>query len=785
MGSLRFADRPALLAGLALLAGQALGAQGADAIRPWLAHLAHRGLAGAVPITALGAVVWVLVALPRHRSGRCAMAALVLASAAQGALWPERAAPETHAEAPIGRHVPAGRANVGRLHLQDGSRSPWLFAYEGTPPRPGEWIRVLGPGERRRFAQGPRAPDVDAPLGIWTVAPDECRRVAPAPHPGARIAASVRPLREALVTRLERAGVASGLGPALLVGDKGTLTREDRDRFTHTGTRHLLALSGLHVGLLAVGLLWPLQRLMRALALALGAGARAAEVGALVLGSGLVLGFLPLAGGQAPVARAGFAVLAAQLAGAVREGGERRVPGRRVDVPSLWGAALALECIVNPTAHRELAVQLSYAATAGILVGAAPIARLLRRAGTEHARLADAVSRPPMLPAALRAVLRRLGRGVALGLGASLAATLATVPFTWSRFGELSLAGPFATLLATPVLAVWLPLLWLSALTAWEPVGALALGCEQTVRALLDACTTLPGTPVALPLRPAWLLVSAVALAFAALAGRRMATERAAWLAWAILLGPWELAPARFELCVLDVGHGCAMLVRAPGMPALAFDAGSRDRPGIATRALAPVLRAWDPGVVALVGSHSDRDHRADLPWIAARYTTAFQAGHLAPELDEALSPTTPRLDLERGALELPLRPGPVRARLVRGGPWPGNEGSRSLVLEVAGEAVVLAGDAVGPGLAAELDAGLLPARPRLLVAPHHGSFGRSVVRELSELAPGEVWVSASGTPPMVPEYDRRGLTWRATGHHGALSLRLPETGRNPPPPAP
>ena len=40
----------------------------------------------------------------------------------------------------------------------------------------------------------------------------------------------------------------------------------------------------------------------------------------------------------------------------------------------------------------------------------------------------------------------------------------------------------------------------------------------------------------------------------------------------------------------LDVGHGTAIALRGPGVPALVFDAGSRDRRSVYEEALAPLL---------------------------------------------------------------------------------------------------------------------------------------------------------------------------------------------------
>lgn len=55
---------------------------------------------------------------------------------------------------------------------------------------------------------------------------------------------------------------ARGLGLALLCGDRSELPPGLPDLFTRTGTRHLLAVSGLHVGLLAWLILGRVARLL-------------------------------------------------------------------------------------------------------------------------------------------------------------------------------------------------------------------------------------------------------------------------------------------------------------------------------------------------------------------------------------------------------------------------------------------------------------------------------------------------------------------------------------------
>src|SRR5262249_40040165 len=162
--------------------------------------------------------------------------------------------------------------------------------------------------------------------------------------------------------------------------------------------------------------------------------------------------------------------------------------------------------------------------------------------------------------------------------------------------------GVVVTVAALPSFAFLSVLAWLGAL--W-PLPCLTAAAELGARALygvLELGDALAGTPLLPPPRPLGLLVLASALAFLGL--RRRGARRAAALVCGVLLLPWSAAPRGLELVALDVGHGTALVLRAPGLEALVFDAGSRDRRGVASEALGPLLARWGVARVAVVLSH-------------------------------------------------------------------------------------------------------------------------------------------------------------------------------------
>lgn len=667
-----------------------------------------------------------------------------------------------------GEAVHAGRWVLdapGRARVEArGGGSPVRLLVEPGAPRTGELVAVLGPADARPWPRGPvrvagpARGDVERFEGVAFPLPDELVRLAPGPTPGplARAGAALAALRGGLAARAaarEPAGL-QGLLPALLVGERGGLEPGLTDTFTRTGTRHLLALSGLHVGLVAAFLLPATALLGRVAGLRGMALSRAA----------LLCMFAPLAGGAAPVTRAALALALGLAAPALPPG---RRGARRPDAASLWGLALSIELLRDPAAVRDLSVQLSYLATAGLLLGTRPLS----------ARLARSPAPAPLGEAGWwwRAPLGRAARALRLAVAASLAAVLATLPVTWPTFGEVAPIGVLSTPLSLPPLALLLGAGWTGVLLPEPlcgPALALAGVAGRGLLALAELVDAAPGTPLVLPPRPAWAILLASAATFAALRGVRGARGLAS-LSFGVLLLPWTAAPTGLELVALDVGHGTAVAARGPGNEVLLFDAGSRDRRGVGPLAVAPLLRAWEVHRPVIVLSHDDSDHAAALPWLAARFPPCLVAGALTPELEARLPADALHVDPGVGVVDISRR-GPIQARLLRGLDAPGNEGSRSLLLTLGGTNALLCGDAEAEGLAALLERGQLPAGVTLLLLPHHGSETPLIGPLLARTRPSEVWVSAGQEPQLARELTRRGLDWRWTARDGPQHLGAP-----------
>jgi len=765
--------RPLLAGALALAAGGWAGSElpvvGAGI---WLAA-AFVGLATGLCLSAAAAG-------SAGRSGRAAAACVVIAALGGWRAQVEAALPAST----VGRCAPEreldgtlrARLAPGRLAIE--VPAGIVAADELVELRGGKPVAA-----RARGPAAPPAPRSDAQR--FQALPDELVRLAPPRRDAAQTTAgALERLRATLRERLGAVADPDGraLAAALVLGDLGWLAPDVPDLFVRTGTFHALAVSGVQVVLVAALLVAPLAAAVGFLARPL--GARRAQLAREIARAACIAVYVPLTGAGPPVARAALSCAFARAAPLVRArraaevvvrgATYRAVLARRADGLSLWSLALVLECALHPRAAAQLSVQLSYAATLGLVIGTAPLRRILR---PPRPAAVDALGRPRS--AYGRALRSRVGASGIGALAASIAAVLATLPFVWVRLGEWSPVGVLATLAIAPPTIVLLVAGWIAAIAPGLVPDAVLAVPAQMLLATLHAFDALPGTPEPLPPRPVALLAATVILAFAALTLRSdVARRRCARLAagaGAILLVPWTTAPRELEVHALDVGAGSCAVVRAPGLGTWVFDAGSRDRTEVARAALGPLLRSFDAGTIGVVVSHADSDHDGAIPWLVARHRVAVCAGALPAQAAERLAHSVPLLDVGRGRAALPALQGSCQGRiwLERGLDAPGNEGSRSLRVVWGPDEVVLTGDAEAEGLRAWLDLRASGRPLRLLLAPHHGSEVERLGLLLDATRPAEVWVSGPARPPIADELDRRGILWRSTGRDGPLRIAL------------
>lgn len=218
-----------------------------------------------------------------------------------------------------------------------------------------------------------------------------------------RLRAAVAMRIDALFPEAAHAGVARGI----LLGSSLAETGEETvAQFRTVGIAHLLAVSGLHVGVLAGALLLPLRLIRRA-------SLRFSVLGVLLLAYAALTAFTP------SVLRACVMLLCALPAAPLR---------RRLDLPSSLALAFVLLLLARPFALWNASFQLSFLAVAGL-----------------------ALLRPVLLRS-----LAVLGPKAADALSSGLAVVLATVPATARFFGNVPVASIAANLLVLPLVPLFL-----------------------------------------------------------------------------------------------------------------------------------------------------------------------------------------------------------------------------------------------------------------------------------------------------------------------------------------
>lgn len=542
----------------------------------------------------------------------------------------------------------------------------------------------------------------------------------------------------------------AGVLAALVVGDQAAIDRSAWEVFRVTGVAHLMSISGLHVTLLGVlaarvlGALW--RRSARwgwAWALHWPAPWVAAWGGWSV-----ACAYALFSGWGVPAQRTVWMLGVVTLL---------RWQARHWPAALVWASAGMVVLALDPWALLQPGFWLSFVAVGVLMLTGTGVVQ----AGTHPA-------------GAVRALLVR-----AWGLWREQwIISLALAPLGLLFFGQLSLAGLLANLVAIPWVSVLVtPLALLGVLwpTAWQVAAAL-------LEPLMSGLAWLASWPLA-SLRlsmPPWPL-AALATAGAALC---CLPWPRAWRLWgALALLPallWQAPrppPGVFEILAADVGQGNAVLLRT-AHHTLLYDAGPRYSPesDAGHRVLVPLLSQSNASLDMLMLSHRDSDHTGGAAAVLAMQAQAQLWSSL-----EALHP-------------LAQRPGHVACQAGQRWVWDGVQfevlhplaqsaapkpNALSCVLRVqgAGASALLVGDIEAPQERELLARGLSPVE--LLLVPHHGSKTSSSPEFLDALQP-RVALAQAGyrnrfghpAPAVVQRYQARGVHWVQSSGCGAALWR-------------
>ena len=214
----------------------------------------------------------------------------------------------------------------------------------------------------------------------------------------------------------------SALAQALLLGLRGQLPPNVKEDFRQTGAAHLLAISGLHVGVLLA---------MTMMAATWIFGRRSPAY--LLLALAAIWFYVLVSGFPVSVLRAG--IMGSVFLAALALGRPRSA------LPSLALSA-AVMVGIDPKVLGQISFQLSFTALVGIVL-VLPL----------HSKISEAITRRTAASGSwLRHLAWQAGSWISSALIVSLGATLATWPLVASNFDRIPLASIPATLLALPAM---------------------------------------------------------------------------------------------------------------------------------------------------------------------------------------------------------------------------------------------------------------------------------------------------------------------------------------------
>jgi competence protein ComEC len=569
----------------------------------------------------------------------------------------------------------------------------------------------------------------------------------------------VETAREWVVRRIKARVIdvrSAGVLAALVAGEQSAIERDDWDLFRTTGVAHLMSISGLHVTMFAwlamagVGLLWRQLARVQPRALLAVPTPLAAGVGGVALAAAYAL----FSGWGVPSQRT--VLMLAVVVGL-------RLSGRQWPWPLVWLLAMSAVLLLDPWALLQPGFWLSFVAV-GILFATDPGRRT---------RLTADGDQPPRH--------RRVWRAAVGMVREQSVVTVALAPLALLLFGQFSLVGLVANLLAIPwVTLVITPLAMLG--VAAPPLWDAAALAVQGMSAGLTWLAQWPWASIFRPVPPAPLALAAV-LGGGLVVLRLPGVFRGAGLLllWpALLWAPARPAPGEFELLAIDVGQGSAALVRT-AHHSLLYDTGPRySADSDAGRwIIVPLLRALGVDLDAVVVSHRDSDHSGGTEAVRAGWPNArWLSSYDTESVRRCVAGQHWEWDGVRFEV---LHPAPDNHTEDGRGRLSSNAMSCVLLIKSTDQSAWLSGD-----LDAARETRLALDHPELratvMLAPHHGSRTSSSPVLLNTLRPKWVLVQSGyrnrfghPAPEVLDRYRQRGIPWVASPECGAARWRSAE----------
>ncbi|MBW1999622.1 MAG: DNA internalization-related competence protein ComEC/Rec2, partial [Deltaproteobacteria bacterium] len=405
----------------------------------------------------------------------------------------------------------------------------------------------------------------------------------------------------------------AGILAALILGERQRISSSFRDRLNRSGLGHMLAVSGLHIGLVAL-LAFSLFKTLLSFSYRVSLKIDIRKVSA--LGSMLtVIMYTALSGFQVSSQRAMIMALAYFAS---------MIMGRERDLWSTLCIAALLILSLDPGAISSISFQLSFMAVAGILLlGPRLVQRMplpFHWTGGEKSSL-----------------LRRLYSYIIGIVAVTISAVFFLLPLSAYYFHQVSLVSVPANMTVLPILGLWvlpLGLLAVFLLPFSHFISRCLLGASSWG---VEGMKVMAGFWADLPWSSFWTPIPSILeiglfygfVLFLFAPGRRRWKRPAIYLILLLALGDisyWFYMTwfhRSLQVTFLDVGQGNAAVIRFPGRKRMLVDGGgfTRDTFDVGRMVVAPyLLRSKIGRMDYLVLSHPHPDHLNGLRFIARHF---------------------------------------------------------------------------------------------------------------------------------------------------------------------
>ncbi|MBS5635887.1 MAG: DNA internalization-related competence protein ComEC/Rec2 [Dorea sp.] len=512
---------------------------------------------------------------------------------------------------------------------------------------------------------------------------------------------------------------------AILLGEKQGMDREIRELYQVNGIAHVLAISGLHLSFLGVGVYHLLRR---------------------ITGSYTVGGLAGVLFLSAYILMIGMTVSAfrAMVMFLFRIGAD--LSGRHYDSPTALAAAAVTVCMWRPLSLYDSGFWLSFGALIAIIF---------------------------ILP-----IFKNLP---AQSLWASVSVNLFLLPILMYSFYEVPIYGVFLNLIVIPLLSVLMAAGLIGTMISlfWEHAGeAIFLCCRIIFRVYEHSCEAalrLPFARVVTGQQDIWKILFYYVFLFAAVLLLRKKEEnkgekrsRKKRVVLSVLLVGTGMTILLFTaqvkdkitITMLDVGQGDGLVIRGPEGKTYFMDGGSSDVKKVGEYRIEPYLLSQGIGSLDYVfASHGDQDHISGIRELVQRQKTGVTIKRLVLPTqtvwDDALKELAemaekegiPVFTMEKGQC---LTEGKLSLTCIQPGKGEmeetGNSASLVLALRYGDFDMLFTGDVEGEGekrLVDHLQGEYSECVWDVLKTAHHGSGNSTTEEFLKTAAPQYAFISA------------------------------------------